>query len=414
MILGLVLAVVAALSFGIMESRPATAIRAADGGPAGLTVDPDLSTGPSRVDYARLEQRIARLMQEPDMVGFAIGAVENGRVRFVKGYGEILAGSGVPVTRDTVFRWGSVSKGVATALVTKLAENGRLSLDTPIDDAGTTLRLPAGSEKVTIADVLSHRVGLVRNAWDDRLEAGEDPKLLRTAMGGLPALCPPSSCYAYQNIAFDTATEIVERVTGGNYATVARERLFTPLGMTGASIGRAGLQAAHSWARPHHVAKAPATVNDIYYRVPAAGGVNSSIDDLVRWMRAEMGAAPAVLSPSALRAMHAPRVATPPHGRRSAMDKALTDAAYGLGWRSFTYAGRRLVGHRGSVDGYGALVLFAPADKSGVAMLWNSNQHRAARLQLEFFDMLFGLPPTNWLELEPRPAPTTAKPARPA
>jgi beta-lactamase class C len=86
------------------------------------------------------------------------------------------------------------------------------------------------------------------------------------------------------------------------------------------------------------------------------------------------------------------------------MDRALSGAAYGLGWRSFTYAGHHLVGHRGTVDGYGSLMLFDPATRSGIVMLWNSNWHRAARLQLEFFDMLYGLPPTDWLELKPRAA----------
>lgn len=85
------------------------------------------------------------------------------------------------------------------------------------------------------------------------------------------------------------------------------------------------------------------------------------------------------------------------------MDRALTDAAYCLGWRSYHYAGHSLVGHRGSVDGYGSLILFDPADHSGIVMLWNSNRHVAARLQLEFFDMLYGLAPTDWLELPDKP-----------
>lgn len=88
------------------------------------------------------------------------------------------------------------------------------------------------------------------------------------------------------------------------------------------------------------------------------------------------------------------------------MDRALTHAAYGLGWRSFSYAGHALIGHRGSVDGYGSLILFDPAEKSGIVMLWNSNHGKAARLQLEFFDLLYGLPPTDWLELSERPAPS--------
>lgn len=402
--------------YSLSTSVSTGAGKPAAGAPAavGLSAEPDPAAGPSRVDYARLEQRIRLLMQQPDMVGLAIGTVENGRVRFVEGYGETLAGSGDPVTPGTVFRWASVSKGVAGALAVKLGEEGRLALDAPVAGMRTTLKLPDKSQKVTIADLLSHRVGLVKNAWDDRLEKGEDPRVLRAAMGGLPPFCPPAACFGYQNIAFDAVSEVVRGVTGKDYAVVARERLFAPLGMTSASVDRAGLQGARSWARPHRRDREPAIVNDVYYRVPAAGGVNSSIKDLVKWMRAQLGAAPAVLSPSALETMHRARVPTPPYGRRSAMDRALTDARYGLGWRSFTYAGRRLVGHRGSVDGYRSLILFDPADRSGIVMLWNSNWPVPARLQLEFFDMLYGLPPTDWLELDPPPTVADARPADPA
>jgi beta-lactamase class C len=354
----------------------------------------------SRVDYRRLEERIVALMQEPDMVGLAVGTVERGQVRFVKGYGEARANSGLPVTPDTVFRWASLSKGVASTLLVQLAQSGKLSLEAPVATLGTTLTLPGGTHHLTVSDVLSHRVGVVRNAWDERLEAGEDPKLLRAALGALPPHCAPATCYTYQNIAFDTATEIVERVTARPYADAVRARLFAPLGMTNTSIGRSGLEEAASWARPHRRGKSPTSVNDSYYRVPAAGGVNSSVTDLVRWMRAQIGGAPRLLSREMLDVLHRPRVATPPHGRRGRMDRAITNAAYGLGWRSFTYAGHTLVGHRGSVDGYGALILFDPVDRSGIVMLWNSNQFKPARLQLEFFDMLYGLHPTDWLELQ--------------
>lgn len=358
---------------------------------------------PSRVDYARLEARINALMQQPGMVGLAVAAVEDGRIRYLRGFGETVAHSGAPVTPDTVFRWASVSKGVASALVTQAAQRGEVSLDAPVSTLRTTLTVPGDAAKVTVADVLSHRLGIVRNAWDERLEAGEDPRQLRAQLRTLPPYCPPATCYAYQNIAYDTASEIVEGATGQPYAAVARVRLFAPLGMTRTSIGLAGLEGSGNWARPHH-GKTPVAVNDSYYRVPAAGGVNSSIHDLARWMQAQMGEAPGVLSPAALYTMQRPRVRTPPHGPRGAMDRALDDAAYGLGWRSFRYAGHALVGHRGSVDGYGSLILFDPARRSGIVMLWNSNDYRAARLQLEFFDQLYALPATDWLDLPTRVA----------
>ncbi len=414
MALGFALLAGVGVTFALSGGRPSTtekqATAATSAQSTGLSIDLAPDDQPSRVDYRRLNERILKLMQQPDMVGLAVGTVERGQVRFLRGYGETLAGTGDRVTPDTVFRWASLSKGVASALVTKLAADGRLSLDAPLATMGTTLTLPGDTSRATVADLLSHRLGLVRNAWDDRLEAGEDPKLIRAQLGTLPPYCLPGTCYTYQNIAFDAASEIVERVTAQNYGSVARARLFVPLGMTSASVGRAGLESSASWARPHHLARTSATVTDIYYRVPAAGGVNSSISDLTRWMRAQMGDAPGVLSPAMLDIMHRPRVATPPHGPRGPMDRALANASYGLAWRSFTYAGHKLVGHRGSVDGYGSLILFDPAEKSGIVMLWNTNRAIAARLQLEFFDMLYGLPPTDWLDLK-APAAPDADPA---
>lgn len=356
------------------------------------------SAGPPKVDYVQLDARIRQLMLEPDMVGLAVGTVERGQLRFMRGYGVTEAGSSDPVTADTVFRWASLSKGVASALVVQLAQEGRLSLDAPVASLGTSLTLPEGGGAVTVADVLSHRVGLPHNAWDDQLEAGEDPKVLRSRLGTLPAACPPGTCYAYQNIAYDTASEIVEKLTGQPYAEVARARLFKPLGMTSATIGRDGLESSASWARPHRGGKRPTTVQEAYYRVPAAGGVNTSIKDLTRWMQAQMGEAPAVLSNTVLTTLHQDRVLTPARGPRGPGDP--TNSAYGLGWRSFTLDGHRLVGHRGSVDGYVSLILFDPADQSGIVMLWNSNDFRAARLEYEFFDRLYGLPFADRLRLD--------------
>jgi beta-lactamase class C len=343
------------------------------------------------------------------MVGLAVGAVERGQLRFVRGYGVTQAGTSDPVTPDTVFRWASLSKGVASALVMQLAQEGRLTLDTPVASLGTTLTVPGDAARATVADLLSHRLGLTHNAWDDRLEAGEDPKFLRANLGTLPSACPPGTCHAYQNVAFDAASEIVEHLTGQTYAEAARQRIFAPLGMTSATIGRAGLQAAASWARPHHYRKTPAVVEDNYYRVPAAGGVNASIKDLTRWMQAQMGEAPNVLPPPVLAAMHEDRVATPPRVRPGPSDPK--DNEYGLGWRSFTYDGHRLVGHRGSVDGYASLILFDPADQSGIVMLWNANYFRPARLEYEFFDMLYGLPFTDRLQLETTRSATRRGPA---
>lgn len=363
-----------------------------------LVPDPISFAGPQRVDYDRVDQRLQSLVQGRDMVGLAVAIVENGQIRFVKGYGVTEAGGAEPVNPHTVFRWASLSKGVASTLVASLAESGMLSLTTPVAKFGTTLRLPGGAEnRVTVEDVLAQRTGIVRNAYDDKLEQGMDPAAIRGMLASLGAYCAPATCYSYQNVAYDTSAEIVQKVAGKSYADVVQERLFAPLGMTNASIGRAGLQGAASWARPHN-GQHKMEVNDNYYRVPAAGGVNSSIFDLAKWMRAQMGAAPQVLSDSVLERVHKPMVLSTRHGG-GRVDAQLKNAHYALGWREYEYLGHKLTGHRGAVNGYRSLILFDNAQKSGIAMLWNSQSNRPVGMQLEVMDMLYQQPFTDWMDL---------------
>ena len=356
----------------------------------------------NEIDYARLDARLNQLMTKPSMVGLAVGVVENGRITFLSGYGETVAGSGEKVDPQTVFRWASVSKGVASTMVAKLAEQGKLRLDAPIATYSASLKLPAGAEqRATVADLLSHRLGLYRNAYDGKLEGGEDAFALRRSLGALSAVCAPGTCWSYQNVAYDAASEIVARRTGKSYSAALEDELFHPLGMTSASVTQDGLVGAKSWARPHNVGRREIDLTDAYYRVPAAGGVNSNIKDLALWMIAQMGSMPEVLSPRLLTMIHAPLVKTPTEQRRMRkFAERVHDAHYGYGWRSYDYAGHRIVGHRGGVNGYRSLILFDPQKKSGVVALWNSSTNQPAGLEFEVMDMLYDLPFRDWLELE--------------
>jgi len=361
----------------------------------------------SDIDYRRLDERLQRLVAQPSMVGLAVAIVENGDIRFVKGYGVTATDSNEPVTPDTIFRWASVSKGVAGDMVAKLADEGKLSLYEPAAKYAPSLRLPGGGEqRATITDLLSHRLGLFSHANDSRLEDGGDPRFLRGHLATLNGICPPGQCHAYQNVAYDAASEIVEKVTGKSYQQTVREQLFLPLGMASATMTREGLVTAKSWARPHRGGKTskPVEVTEPYYRVPAAGGVNSSIKDLAVWMRAQMGEAPEVLSPKVLANVQSPRANTPGElGRMRKFRERLSKATYGLGWRIYDYAGRTVVGHRGGVTGYRSLIIFDPEKNSGVVALWNSSTAQPGGIQFEVLDMIYKLPAKDWLELDGKP-----------
>jgi beta-lactamase class C len=357
------------------------------------------------VDYRALDARLRQLMTKPAMVGLAVGVVENGRITFLQGYGETEAGSGDPVTPDTVFRWASTSKGVAATMVAKLAEQGKINLSAPVAQYAPDLKLPAGNEnRATVGDLLSHRLGLYRNAYDNKLEEGQDPSFLRASLAQLSSTCPPGTCWSYQNIAYDASSEMVSRTTGMSYEAAVKRYLFNPIGMSSGSVSLAGLQSNKSWAKPHSAGRRPEPIVDTYYKVPAAAGINSNIKDMALWMEAQMGEMPDVLDAKLLNTIHAPYVVTPTErGRLRKFLERLGTAWYGYGWRSYEYAGHRIIGHRGGIKGYRSFILFDPVKKSGVVALWNSDTWQPGGLEFEVMDQLYHLPFRDWLELNSRP-----------
>jgi len=362
------------------------------------------------VDYRLLDARLKQLMTKPTMVGLAVGVVENGRITFLQGYGETLAGSGDRVTPETVFRWASCSKGVAATMVAKLAEQGKIDLNAPVVNYAPDLKLPAGNEyKASVGDLLSHRLGLYRNAYDNKLEEGQDPRFLRASLSQLNPTCAPGTCWSYQNVAYDASSEMVSRITHLPYEQAVKRLLFNPIGMSSGSVSLAGLEASRSWAKPHSVGKRPLPIVDTYYKVPAAGGINSNIKDMALWMEAQMGEMPDVVDGKVLDTIHAPYVVTPTErGRLRKFLERLGTAWYGYGWRSYDYAGHHIIGHRGGINGYRSLILFDPEKKSGVVALWNSNTSQPGGLEFEVMDMIYHLPFRDWLELAKSPTQSIA------
>jgi beta-lactamase class C len=370
-----------------------------------------LSTADRRdIDYRLLDARLKQLMNKPAMVGLAVGVVENGRITFLQGYGETEKGSGDPVTPDTVFRWASTSKGVAATMVAKLAEQGKINLDGPVADYAPDLRLPNGNERVaTVGDLLSHRLGLYRNAYDNKLEEGQDPSFLRSSLAQLNATCAPGTCWSYQNIAYDASSEMVSRTTGLPYEQAVKRFLFNPIGMSSGSVSLEGLESNRSWAKPHSAGRRPEPIVDTYYKVPGAAGINSNIKDMALWMEAQMGEMPDVLDAKVLDTIHAPYVVTPSErGRLRKFLERVGTAWYGYGWRSYDYAGHRIIGHRGGIRGYRSFILFDPQKKSGVVALWNSDTWQPGGLEFEVMDMIYHLPFRDWLELNKSPAESIA------
>ncbi len=158
--------------------------------------------------------------------------------------------------------------------------------------------------------MLTQQTGLTKNAYDERLEEGQDPRRIRADLAAAPLQCDPGTCHTYQNVAFDAASEILTEAAKRPFADSVSERFFLPLGMASASYGMDGLTRAKDWARPHNGSQVR-PLKETYWRVPAAAGVESNIVDFAKWMQAVMGERPDVLPTSVLRIAQTPRVNTP-------------------------------------------------------------------------------------------------------
>ncbi|MBJ7501563.1 MAG: beta-lactamase family protein, partial [Sphingopyxis sp.] len=239
--------------------------------------------------------------------------------------------------------------------------------------------------------------GLTKNAYDEKLEEGQSPELLRARLALAPLQCEPGTCHTYQNVAFDAASEILAQAANEPFANAVEDRFFRPLGMVSAGYGMERLTGAKDWAKPHRGAQVR-PVKEAYWRVPAAAGVESDIVDFAKWMQAMMGKRPDVLPGAVLELAHRPRVGT---GRLygGSLRQANSDASYALGWRNFTYEDYRLAGHSGAVSGYRATMIFEPATRTGVVAMWNSDWGFPFRIPFAAIDSYHGRADARWLDL---------------
>lgn len=340
------------------------------------------------------------------VAGLATAIVKDERVVLERGIGFADWETQEPVDGDTVFRIASLSKAFAAATAGLLVEEGRLGWGTRVSTLLPTFTLNdvEGSDRLTVRDILSHRVGLPHNTYDRLLEQDEPYQLLVGRLHEVPLTCPVGDCYNYQNIAFSLVGDVTYATTGDFFSHQVEKRLFHPLRMNSATYGRAALVDSPKWARPHRRGNGDWTSflpNETYYRVAPAAGVNASVRDMEQWLIAQMGGRPNVLSQELLDVLHAPLVETERETRSSPWRRGrLNEARYALGWRIYDYAGRTLVFHAGAVQGYRAMIAFLPGDRLGVVMLWNCESALPSGLLPMLLDRYLGLPEVNWAGLD--------------
>jgi CubicO group peptidase (beta-lactamase class C family) len=200
------------------------------------------SRADQRADLAAKIDPLFTQIEQSNWPGAAVLAARDGTVIFDKGYGFAQMESRVPMTTDTLFRIGSITKQFTSAAILKLAEEGKLSLDYHLSKF--ILDWPRGDE-VTLRHLLTHSSGIhnytAKPGFYDHVTEPISLADLVESFKNDPYDFNPGEKYSYCNSGYVLLGYIIEKVTGQSYESYLKKTFFDPMGMKHTSVYHAGM-----------------------------------------------------------------------------------------------------------------------------------------------------------------------------
>ena len=345
-----------------------------------------------------------------EVPGMAVAVVKDGQVVLARGYGVRTLGRPDPVDAHTRFGIASNTKAFTATALALLVEEGRIEWDAPVIRYLPWFRLadPYVTREITVRDLLVHRSGLSLGAGDllwwpaSTYNRHEIARRLQY----LPLATSFRSHYAYDNVLYLVAGEVIEAVTGQSWEDFVTARILRRIGMTGSTVrhsdAEAGGNVAATHARVEGVVRpiAPFTSDN----TNPAGGINAGAAEMAKWLLVQLDSGRVashdrLFSPQTTRELWT--IVTPiPVGDPPPELAPLRTAfsGYGLGFRLLEYRGHKLVTHTGGLPGYVSRVAMIPDKKIGVAVLTNQESGAAFNAVVyRVLDALLGAPPFDWL-----------------
>jgi CubicO group peptidase (beta-lactamase class C family) len=356
-----------------------------------------------------LEHVIAAAMARWQVPGLAIAAARGNRVVVLRGFGVGDVASRRPVTPQTLFAMGSITKSFTVVGLAMAADAGTLDWDVTVRGYLPGFRLGDArlGRTVTLRDLVTHRSGMPRHDALWYLGAFDRAGL----MGRLAHLGPAArrgAVFAHNNLMFMVLGQVSARLHGATWEQVTQARILAPLGMTAARLSLAGFRRARDRAKPYFPGKTgriPIELRDTDAIGPAAA-VYANARDMIRYVQFHLGRgrfdATRLLSRAGAVAMHTAQIATVDASRFA----ELAPAAYGMGFYVSRYRGRKLVYHPGVIDGYAAMISFMPDDGLGMIVLTNLSGNNPVPRIVTYaaYDQLLRLDPLPWVERFTMPA----------
>ncbi|WP_310467886.1 serine hydrolase [Sphingomonas sp.] len=369
---------------------------------------------------AGFDQRVEQLRTAYGAPGVSIAIVEDGKPTLAKGWGVRQVGKPDPVGPDTIFGTGSTGKAFTVAALAILVDQGKLKWDDKVIDHLPDFRMwdPWVTREMTVRDLLVHRSGLGLGAGD--LLFVPNSNLTRTeTVRRLRFIKPATSFrsgYAYDNVLYMVAGEVIAAVSGESWEQFIRRRLFAPLGMRRSTVSDAEFRANPDRGHPHGRFDGPIVGlgrQELYSAEAAlagnaapAGGLAISANDMTRWLLTQLGrgqipgGSARLFSAEQSKEMWTP-VTLQPIGPAPA-EFALTQPnfdTYALGWDVQDYRGAKIIAHGGAVFGSLTTVVLIPDKQIGFSIAVNSGEGEIVRgLMYELLDHYLGFPANRWPE----------------
>jgi CubicO group peptidase (beta-lactamase class C family) len=360
---------------------------------------------------ADIDSYVANAMKTFDVPGLSVAIVKDGRVVIAKGFGVRKLGDPTPVDEYTLFGIGSNTKAFTTAALATLVDEGRLSWDDPVYQRlpGFVMYDPYVSHEMTIRDLLTHRSGMGLGEGD-LLFWPHSTYTRDEIIYKLRFMKPASSFrshYAYDNLLYMAAGQIIPAVTKTSWDDYIRQRIFAPLGMNHSNVSSADFKPGDDYAFPHsHVDGRLQVIHfEVLDNVGPAGAINSCAADMAKWMQVQLNHGKFVdregrlFSEDRSKEMWSPQTILPTGTPPPPLAGLKTNFAdYALGWTLREYHGRTLVGHTGGVAGFVSRVMLVPEENLGVVVLTNAEEGGAFdSILFHVLDYYFNLPPTDWI-----------------
>ncbi len=302
-------------------------------------------------------------MEELGVPGVAIGIIHDGKEQ-TAGLGVTNINHPLDVTTDTLFQIGSISKTFLGTAVMRLVEQGKLQLDTPVSEyiPDFTMQDADAASRVTMRHLLNHTAGWTGDYFDDTGTGDDAIDRMVRQMAEIPQLTPLGEVFSYNNAGFYVAGRVIELVTGQTFEVALNELVLDPLGMEMTFFFPDDVM-THRFAVGHG-----GKGDDLHVMTPwalarcanPAGGLSSTVNDMLKYARFQLGEEPQILAEESIQTMRTPSVPIDTFGNH-----------VGVTWMLRTIGDVRIITHSGGTNGQISLFLTVPERGFGMVILTN-------------------------------------------